>query len=115
MKITVIGRGNVGGGLATRWERAGHEVRALGSDGGDGADADVVVVAVPSGSIPDALRNVTGIEGKTAVDTTNNRNRERRSWAPLLPLCAAWESVTGPSRPGANIESSLPIRYPNPR
>jgi predicted dinucleotide-binding enzyme len=71
MKITVIGRGNVGGGLAKRWERAGHEVRALGSDGGDGADADVVVVAVPSGAIPDALRNVTGIDGKTAVDTTN--------------------------------------------
>ena len=24
MKITVIGRGKVGGGLADRWERAGH-------------------------------------------------------------------------------------------
>jgi predicted dinucleotide-binding enzyme len=26
MKITVIGRGNVGGGLADRWKKAGHEV-----------------------------------------------------------------------------------------
>src|SRR3954451_3998730 len=71
MKITVVGRGNVGGGLAKRWEAAGHEVKALGRDGGDGSDADVVVVSVPSGSIAEALGKVTGIEGKTAIDTTN--------------------------------------------
>ena len=35
MKITVIGRGNVGGGLAKRWRAAGHEVQELGRDGGD--------------------------------------------------------------------------------
>ena len=35
MRITVIGRGNVGGGLARLWEQSGHEVSALGSDGGD--------------------------------------------------------------------------------
>ena len=35
MKITVVGRGNVGGGLADRWERSGHEVTRLGRDGGD--------------------------------------------------------------------------------
>ena len=45
MKITVVGRGNVGGGLAHRWEQAGHEVRTLGSDGADASDADVIVVA----------------------------------------------------------------------
>jgi 8-hydroxy-5-deazaflavin:NADPH oxidoreductase len=71
VKITVIGRGNVGGGLARRWEKAGHEVTALGRDGGDASDADVVVVAVPSGSISEALGKVTGLEGKTTIDTTN--------------------------------------------
>src|SRR3954447_26628373 len=71
MRITVVGRGNVGGGLAKRWEAAGHEVKALGRDGGDASDADVVVVSVPSGSIAEALGNVTGIEGKPAIDTTN--------------------------------------------
>ncbi len=71
MKITVIGRGNVGGGLAKRWERAGHDVTALGRDGGDASDADVVVVAVPGGEIADALGRVTGSEGKVAIDTTN--------------------------------------------
>jgi hypothetical protein len=71
MRITVVGRGNVGGGLAKRWQAAGHDVTALGRDGGDASDADVVVVSVPSGSIADALGNVSGIEGKTTVDTIN--------------------------------------------
>ena len=36
VKITVIGRGNVGGGLAKLWREAGHQVQELGRDGGDG-------------------------------------------------------------------------------
>src|SRR6266511_2339242 len=39
MNITVIGRGNVGGGLARRWERAGHTITRIGRDGGDASDA----------------------------------------------------------------------------
>jgi 8-hydroxy-5-deazaflavin:NADPH oxidoreductase len=31
VRIAVIGRGNVGGGLADRWERVGHEVTRLGA------------------------------------------------------------------------------------
>ena len=71
MKITVVGRGNVGGGLARRWERAGHEVTALGRDGGDASDADAVLVAVPGGEIADALGKITGLEGKVTIDATN--------------------------------------------
>jgi hypothetical protein len=71
MKITVIGRGNVGGGLAKRWERAGHDVTALGHEGGDASDADVVVVAVYSDRIDDALAGVSGLDGKVTIDTTN--------------------------------------------
>jgi predicted dinucleotide-binding enzyme len=71
MKIAVIGRGNVGGGLAERWRRAGHEVTELGREGGDAAAADVIVVAVPSDAIADALGKVNGIEGKTTIDATN--------------------------------------------
>ena len=71
MKITVIGKGNVGGGLARLWEQAGHDVRALGREGGDASDADAVVVAVPSGQIRDALAKVTGLSGKVTVDATN--------------------------------------------
>jgi len=84
MKITVVGRGNVGGGLAKLWTAAGHDVTALGSDGGDASDADVVVVAVPSGAIADALGKVTGIEGKLTIDATNafaGRNEQFESLA----------------------------------
>lgn len=71
MNITVIGRGNVGGGLADRWEKAGHTVNRIGRDGGDASDADAVLVAVPSAGIADALGKVTGLEGKVAIDATN--------------------------------------------
>ncbi len=71
MKITTIGRGNIGGGLAGLWERAGHTVTTLGSDGGDASDADVVLVAVPSDAISEALGKVAGLDGKIAIDATN--------------------------------------------
>ncbi len=67
----MIGRGNVGGGLADRWERAGHEVTRIGKDGGDVSDADAVVVAVPGAAVADALASVEGLDGKTVVDATN--------------------------------------------
>lgn len=71
MKITTIGKGNIGSGLAQLWERAGHEVTTLGREGGDASGADVLLVAVPSGSVSDALSKVTGIEGKIAIDAVN--------------------------------------------
>ncbi len=71
MNITIIGKGNVGGGLAKLWQNAGHAVNPLGREGGDGSAADVVVVAVPSGAIADALGKVSGIDGKVTIDATN--------------------------------------------
>jgi predicted dinucleotide-binding enzyme len=35
VNIAVIGRGNIDGGLAELWERAGHQVTRLGRGGGD--------------------------------------------------------------------------------
>jgi predicted dinucleotide-binding enzyme len=84
MRITIIGRGNVGGGLARLWQEAGHEVTALGRDGGDAGDAEVVVVAVPSGEIAAALGRVSGLDGKVTIDATNafgGRNEEFESLA----------------------------------
>jgi len=71
MRIAVLGRGKVGGGLADLWEKAGHEVRRTGRAGGEVSDADAVLVAVPGGAITEALDNVQGIEGKTVIDATN--------------------------------------------
>lgn len=56
----------------------------LGSEGGDISGADVVLAAVPSDAVSDALGKVTGLEGKTAIDTTNafaGRNEEYESFA----------------------------------
>jgi predicted dinucleotide-binding enzyme len=71
MNITTIGKGNIGGGLARLWEKAGHSVTTLGSEGGDASGADVVLVAVPGGAISDALGKVSGLDGKVVIDATN--------------------------------------------
>src|ERR671917_680043 len=71
MKVAVLGRGNVGGGLADLWERVGHEVTRIGREGGDVSNVEAVVVAVPGGAAAEALDNEQGIERKTAIDATN--------------------------------------------
>jgi 8-hydroxy-5-deazaflavin:NADPH oxidoreductase len=71
MKVAVVGKGNVGGGLADRWERAGHDVTRIGKDGGDVSDADVVLLAVPGGAVADVFETVGGWDGKTVIDATN--------------------------------------------
>jgi 8-hydroxy-5-deazaflavin:NADPH oxidoreductase len=71
MRIAVVGKRRVGGGLADRWENAGHDVARIGREGGDVSDADAVLFAVPGGSIAEAVETVSGLEGKTAVDATN--------------------------------------------
>ncbi|GAA5193108.1 hypothetical protein GCM10023346_16900 [Arthrobacter gyeryongensis] len=71
MRITVIGRGHVGGALARRWTAAGHDVTTLGRDGGDAAGADVVVVAIPGDSIAVGLANIAGLDGQVTIDASN--------------------------------------------
>src|ERR1041384_6606979 len=84
MNITTIGKGNIGGGLARLWEAAGHRVTTLGHEGGDAADADVILVAVPGGAASDALGKVSGLEGKIAIDAENSfaaRDEQYESFA----------------------------------
>jgi 8-hydroxy-5-deazaflavin:NADPH oxidoreductase len=71
MKIAVVGKGNIGGGLGNRWERAGHEVIRIGREGGDVSPAEAVLFAVPGGALADAVDNVQGLQGKMAIDATN--------------------------------------------
>jgi predicted dinucleotide-binding enzyme len=71
MRVAVVGKGNVGGGLADLWERAGHEVTRIGRDGGDVAGAEAILMAVPGGAVGAALDGLTGIEGRTVIDATN--------------------------------------------
>src|SRR6267143_139403 len=84
MKIATIGRGNIGGGLAKLWRAAGHDVQEFGRDGGEASEVEVILVAVPSGSIAEALGKVSGIDGKIAIDATNayaGRNEQYESLA----------------------------------
>ena len=83
MKIVVIGRGRVGGGLAQLWSGRGHQVTALGRDGGDATDAEVVVVAVGAAQISDALGSVTGLAGQPTIDACNIYTERHDGFASL--------------------------------
>jgi 8-hydroxy-5-deazaflavin:NADPH oxidoreductase len=68
VRITTIGRGNVGGGLGELWREAGHEVVEMGREGGDASGSDAVLLAVPQTAIADALGSVTGLDGVPVID-----------------------------------------------
>jgi hypothetical protein len=89
-------QGHVGGGLARRWERADHAMTAVGRDGVDATDADVVVLAVPSGQIADALGKVGGLAGRRW--RLRRCSTARRIRAGLSDLVTS--VVTGSSWPG---------------
>ena len=77
MRITTIGRGNVGGGLGELWRRAGHEVVEMGREGGDASGSDAVLLAVPQAAIADALASVNGLDGVPVIDAINAVRRPR--------------------------------------
>ena len=91
MKIAVIGSGNIGGTLGTKWAAAGHEVtfgvrnensakvKSLpeGTSAASIPDAirvgDIVVFAVPYGAVAQIVRdNASGLASKVVIDATNN-------------------------------------------
>lgn len=71
MKIAVIGRGNVGGGLAKLWRAAGHDVTEIGHEGGDASGSDAVLLAVRPPQIASALAGVQGVGNAPVIDATN--------------------------------------------
>lgn len=90
MRIAILGAGHIGGTIARRLARAGHHVtvsfardeialRALADEISAGvatpaeavARAEVVVISVPWGVVPDALAEAGPLEGKVVIDTTN--------------------------------------------
>jgi 8-hydroxy-5-deazaflavin:NADPH oxidoreductase len=89
MKIAILGAGNVGNALAAGWLARGHDVvfgvrdlnkapdaKATPMSVPDAARfAEVLVLAVPWGAVPDALHSAGSLTGKIVLDATN----------PLLP------------------------------
>jgi len=86
MRIAVIGKGNIGGSLGSKWLAAGHDV-VYGARDGSGAgpgggpvrgigdalkDADVVVLAVPGQVVADVVTgHGAALAGKTVIDAVN--------------------------------------------
>jgi 8-hydroxy-5-deazaflavin:NADPH oxidoreductase len=93
VRIAIIGAGNVGSALGTRWTTAGHEVmfgvrepsnakvRALVSALGPTARVgkvaevatfgEVIVLATPFEQTDDAIRRAGDLSGKVVIDATN--------------------------------------------
>ena len=101
MRIVTIGRGNIGGGLAKLWRAAGHDVDEFGQDGGDASGADVLLVAVPSDAIDDALAKVSGIDGKVAIDATNALGGRKEGFESLAEQVKS--IVGGPTAKAFNL------------
>jgi 8-hydroxy-5-deazaflavin:NADPH oxidoreductase len=74
-KIAIIGRGNVGKAIQAGAQRAGHETRMVGRDGGvkdAAAWADIVILAVPFSTVGAVAQEIGGAaDGKPVVDATN--------------------------------------------
>lgn len=95
MKITVIGAGNIGGTLGTKWAQHGHDVtfgvrdpqapkiQSLLVESGHGAtaatvpnsldDANLVLFAIPGRAMPETIARLGDrLDGKILLDATNN-------------------------------------------
>lgn len=82
----MIGKGNIGGTLVSRWRAAGHDV-VYGGRGGSGEGpggapvlgigaalegAEVVLLAVPGQAVPDLLQEQgAALGGKVVIDAVN--------------------------------------------
>lgn len=76
MRVTIIGKRNVGSALQRGLREGGHEVEAVGNEPErvrrEAASAEVVILAVPFGAIDDVVDELGGAaNGKTVVDVTN--------------------------------------------
>jgi 8-hydroxy-5-deazaflavin:NADPH oxidoreductase len=86
MRIAVIGKGNIGGSLGSKWRAAGYDVvygaREASGDGPGGGpvlglgdaltDADVVLLAVPGAVVADVVNEQkTALAGKVVIDAVN--------------------------------------------
>jgi predicted dinucleotide-binding enzyme len=129
MKIAVIGKGNIGGSLGTKWREAGHDVtygaRDANGEGPGGAPvrsiadaiggADVVVLAVPGKVVPDVInQHKAALAGKTVIDAVNRMGAPEFDSRALIADAGpqaryvrafnslGWENFASPL-PGANL------------
>jgi predicted dinucleotide-binding enzyme len=85
--IAVIGSGNIGGTIGAAWRRAGHDVTFASRSPEPPetvavpdaiAGAEVVLLAVPGGAVPDLLgEHGAALDGRVVIDATNDIGGER--------------------------------------
>jgi 8-hydroxy-5-deazaflavin:NADPH oxidoreductase len=129
MKIAVIGKGNIGGSLGTKWRAAGHDVvygaRDASGTGPDGApvlavgdaltDADVVLLAVPGKVVADVVsEQKNALASKIVIDAVNRMGAPEFDSRALIAAAApqaryvrafntlGWENFVTPL-PGTNL------------
>ncbi len=129
MRIAVIGKGNIGGSLGTKWHAAGHDVvygaRDASGTGPGGApvlavgsalaDAEVVLLAVPGAVVPDVItEQKDALAGKVVIDAVNRMGAPEFDSRALIADAApqaryvrafnslGWENFADPL-PGANM------------
>ena len=129
MRIAVIGKGNIGGSLGSKWLAAGHDV-VYGARDGSGAgpggapvrgigdalkDADVVVLAVPGQVVADVVTgHGAALAGKTVIDAVNRIGAPEFDSRAIIAAAApqaryvrafnslGWENFADPM-PGTNM------------
>lgn len=129
MRIAVIGKGNIGGSLGSKWRAAGHDVvygaRDASGEGPGGApilevadalkNADVVLLAVPGKVVPEVIsEQASALAGKIVIDAVNRIGAPEYDSRALLTAAApqaryvrafntlGWENFADPM-PGANL------------
>jgi predicted dinucleotide-binding enzyme len=129
MKIAVIGKGNIGGSLGSKWRAAGHDVvygaRDVSGTGPEGAsvlavgdaltDADVVLLAVPGQVVADVVSEQKhALASKIVIDAVNRIGAPEFDSRALIAAAApqaryvrafntlGWENFVSPL-PGTNL------------
>ncbi len=85
IKVGIIGNGNVGSALGRGLNRAGHEVRGVGSDKAaireTASWAEVVLLAVPFGALDEVVAEIReSVADKAVIDVTNALDA-KMNWA----------------------------------
>ena len=129
MRITVIGQGNIGGTLGSRWRAAGHDV-VYGSRNGSGEGpggvpargvgealegCEVVLLAIPGQAVPDLVQEQGAALGsKVVIDAVNRIGAPELDSRALIAQAApsaryvrafnslGWENFADPV-PGASL------------
>jgi hypothetical protein len=129
MRIAVIGKGNIGGSLGSKWIAAGHDVVYGARDGsgegpggapvtsiGDAIEhADVVVLAVPGKVVGDVVaEHGAALAGQTVIDAVNRIGAPEFDSRAIIAQAApqaryvrafnslGWENFANPM-PGTNM------------